>query len=404
MNIFIPQDVQFILNTIMSNGFDAYIVGGCVRDSILNRVPSDYDITTNAFPDDIISLFDKTIPTGIDHGTVTVLINKQPFEVTTFRTESDYLDNRHPSKVSFVTDINEDLSRRDFTINSIAYNDKNGLIDPFNGINDLKSKIVRCVGDSSLRFREDALRMLRAIRFSSQLDFEIDKHTLNAISENKDLLKNISIERIRNEFIKMLLSPKASIAMNHLINTETLKVILPDLYEALLDKKTLSNIDILPNKLCIRLCYTMIPLADFKLCERLLRYLRFDNNTINLTMRFYDAALKDFNFQNRISIKKLIYRISKDHIFDFLDLLKILYIDDFKLAKLVENVQFQVEDIIVNKEPLSIRDLVINGNDLKEFGIQDGKTIGKTLNFLLDEVLKNPELNTKDYLLMLAKQ
>ena len=134
MNIFIPQKVKFILDTLISNGFDAYIVGGCVRDSILNKIPNDYDVTTNAFPDDIMRLFDKIIPTGISHGTVTVLIDKEPFEVTTFRTESDYLDNRHPSKVFFVKDVKEDLSRRDFTINSMAYNTKYGLVDPFNGV------------------------------------------------------------------------------------------------------------------------------------------------------------------------------------------------------------------------------------------------------------------------------
>ncbi|MDY4950474.1 MAG: CCA tRNA nucleotidyltransferase [Clostridium cadaveris] len=404
MNIFIPQKVKFILDTLISNGFDAYIVGGCVRDSILNKIPNDYDVTTNAFPDDIMRLFDKIIPTGISHGTVTVLIDKEPFEVTTFRTESDYLDNRHPSKVFFVKDVKEDLSRRDFTINSMAYNTKYGLVDPFNGVKDLNLKIIRCVGDSSLRFKEDALRMLRAIRFSSQLDFQIDNNTLSAISENKDLLKNISAERIRDELIKMLLSDKAFIAINHMINTKTLKVILPELYEILLTNKSLNNIDLLPNKLYIRLCYLMIPLKNFKLCKGLLKHLRFDNNTINLTMKFYDAILKNFNLQDRVSIKNLIYNISKNNIFDFLSLLKIIYINDFDHIKLIENAQLQVEDIISNKEPLSIKDLKINGNDLKELGIKDGRIIGSILNFLLENVLRNPEINTKNHLLKLSNQ
>ncbi|MDU4953329.1 MULTISPECIES: CCA tRNA nucleotidyltransferase [Clostridium] len=404
MNIFIPQKVKFILDTLISNGFDAYIVGGCVRDSILNKIPNDYDVTTNAFPDDIMRLFDKIIPTGISHGTVTVLIDKEPFEVTTFRTESDYLDNRHPSKVFFVKDVKEDLSRRDFTINSMAYNTKYGLVDPFNGVKDLNLKIIRCVGDSSLRFKEDALRMLRAIRFSSQLDFQIDNNTLSAISENKDLLKNISAERIRDELIKMLLSDKAFIAINHMINTKTLKVILPELYEILLTNKSLNNIDLLPNKLYIRLCYLMIPLENFKLCKGLLKHLRFDNNTINLTMKFYDAIFKNFNLQDRVSIKNLIYNISKNNIFDFLSLLKIIYINDFDHIKLIENAQLQVEDIISNKEPLSIKDLKINGNDLKELGIKDGRIIGSILNFLLENVLRNPEINTKNHLLKLSNQ
>lgn len=404
MNIFIPQKVKFILDTLISNGFDAYIVGGCVRDSILNKIPNDYDVTTNAFPDDIMRLFDKIIPTGISHGTVTVLIDKEPFEVTTFRTESDYLDNRHPSKVFFVKDVKEDLSRRDFTINSMAYNTKYGLVDPFNGVKDLNLKIIRCVGDSSLRFKEDALRMLRAIRFSSQLDFQIDNNTLSAISENKDLLKNISAERIRDELIKMLLSDKAFIAINHMINTKTLKVILPELYEILLTNKSLNNIDLLPNKLYIRLCYLMVPLKNFKLCKGLLKHLRFDNNTINLTMKFYDAIFKNFNLQDRVSIKNLIYNISKNNIFDFLSLLKIIYINDFDHIKLIENAQLQVEDIISNKEPLSIKDLKINGNDLKGLGIKDGRIIGSILNFLLENVLRNPEINTKNHLLKLSNQ
>ena len=404
MNIFIPQKVKFILDTLISNGFDAYIVGGCVRDSILNKIPNDYDVTTNAFPDDIMRLFDKIIPTGISHGTVTVLIDKEPFEVTTFRTESDYLDNRHPSKVFFVKDVKEDLSRRDFTINSMAYNTKYGLVDPFNGVKDLNLKIIRCVGDSSLRFKEDALRMLRAIRFSSQLDFQIDNNTLSAISENKDLLKNISAERIRDELIKMLLSDKAFIAINHMINTKTLKVILPELYEILLTNKSLNNIDLLPNKLYIRLCYLMVPLKNFKLCKGLLKHLRFDNNTINLTMKFYDAIFKNFNLQDRVSIKNLIYNISKNNIFDFLSLLKIIYINDFDHIKLIENAQLQVEDIISNNEPLSIKDLKINGNDLKGLGIKDGRIIGSILNFLLENVLRNPEINTKNHLLKLSNQ
>lgn len=404
MDIFIPKKVQFILNTLILNGFDAYIVGGCVRDSILNKMPNDYDITTNAFPEDIMRLFEKTVPTGIAHGTVTVLIDKEPFEVTTFRTESDYLDNRHPSKVSFVSDVKEDLSRRDFTINSMAYNAKSGLVDPFNGVNDLNSKLIRCVGDSSLRFKEDALRVLRAIRFSCQLNFQIADDTLNAISKNNCLLKNISAERIRDELSKMLLSPRPSVAISYMINTKTLKVIVPNLYETLKISNTIDRIDVLCDKLYVRLCYFMLPLDDFELTEKTLKYLRFDNNTINLTMTFYDAILQNFDLKDTVSVKRLIYKISKEHIFDFLDLLKVIYIDDISEINLIEKVKFKIEDIILNKEPLSIKDLAINGNDLKNLGIKDGRAIGNILNLLLAKTLEMPELNVKESLIILAKQ
>ncbi|MCI6277837.1 MAG: CCA tRNA nucleotidyltransferase [Clostridium sp.] len=404
MDIFIPKKVQFILNTLILNGFDAYIVGGCVRDSILNKVPNDYDITTNAFPEDIMRLFEKTVPTGIAHGTVTVLIDKEPFEVTTFRTESDYLDNRHPSKVSFVSDVKEDLSRRDFTINSMAYNAKSGLVDPFNGVNDLNSKLIRCVGDSSLRFKEDVLRVLRAIRFSCQLNFQIADDTLNAISENNCLLKNISAERIRDELSKMLLSPRPSVAISHMINTKTLKVIVPNLYETLKISNTIDRIDVLCDKLYVRLCYFMLPLDDFELTEKTLKYLRFDNNTINLTMTFYDAILQNFDLKDTVSVKRLIYKISKEHIFDFLDLLKVIYIDDICEINLIEKAKFQIQDIISNKDPLSIKDLAINGNDLKELGIRDGRAIGNILNLLLAKTLEMPQINVKESLIILAKQ
>ena len=196
MNINIPNKVKYIIDTFYKNNYEAYMVGGCVRDCILGLSPKDYDITTSATPEITQSLFKKTIPTGLDHGTVTVVIEHEGFEVTTYRTEGKYIDNRRPESVSFVSDIKEDLSRRDFTINAFAYNEQSGLVDYFDGLNDLNNKIIRAVGEPNARFQEDALRMLRAIRFSSQLDFSIEDKTLSAIKENCDLIKNISVERI----------------------------------------------------------------------------------------------------------------------------------------------------------------------------------------------------------------
>ena len=177
MFINIPNNVQFIIDTFYNNNYEAFMVGGCVRDCLLGLTPKDYDITTSALPNITESLFEKTIPTGIKHGTVTVVLDNENLEVTTYRTEGNYLDNRHPESVEFVSNIKEDLSRRDFTVNALAYNHKEGLIDYFNGIDDIKNKIIKAVGDPNKRFQEDALRMLRAIRFSCQLGFKIDELT-----------------------------------------------------------------------------------------------------------------------------------------------------------------------------------------------------------------------------------
>ena len=206
MLINIPNNVQFIIDTFYKNNYEAFMVGGCVRDCLLGLTPKDYDITTSALPNITESLFEKTIPTGIKHGTITVVLDNENLEVTTYRTEGNYLDNRHPESVEFVSNIKEDLSRRDFTVNALAYNNKEGLIDYFNGIDDIKNKTIKAVGDPNKRFQEDALRMLRAIRFSCQLGFKIDDSTYAAIKSNYKLIKNISIERIRDELCKILTS------------------------------------------------------------------------------------------------------------------------------------------------------------------------------------------------------
>ena len=215
MNFNIPSNVQLIIDTFYKNGYEAFMVGGCIRDLLLNKIPTDYDIATSAPPDITQKLFLKTIPTGIKHGTITVIINEIPYEITTYRTEGKYVDNRHPNEVNFVTNIKDDLSRRDFTINAFAYNYNVGLLDYFNGLNDLNSKLIKCVGDPNTRFNEDALRILRAIRFSAQLDFNIDKKTYSSIKNNYKLINNISKERIRNELEKILLCSNPIKGLNY---------------------------------------------------------------------------------------------------------------------------------------------------------------------------------------------
>ena len=200
----LPKNVKFIIDKFKENGFESYAVGGCVRDSLINRKVNDWDITTNAKPEDTINIFKKTVPTGIKHGTVTVILDKENFEVTTYRVDGEYKDGRHPEKVQFVSELKEDLSRRDFTINAMAYNEEKGLIDYFKGKEDLNKKIIKAVGNPDKRFEEDALRMLRAIRFAAQLNFFIEPSTKEGIKNLSGNIKNVSIERIRVEFDKII--------------------------------------------------------------------------------------------------------------------------------------------------------------------------------------------------------
>ena len=229
MKIILPPRVEFIINELEKQGYEAFAVGGCVRDSILGRNPNDWDITTNALPEAIIKTFKHTIPTGIKHGTITVMIDNLPFEVTTYRIDGEYTDNRHPDEVIFTSKLEEDLSRRDFTINAMAYNYSKGLVDPFNGMEDIREGVVITVGSPHDRFNEDALRMIRAIRFSCQLGFYVEEKTFEAIKLNCELIKRVSIERIRDEFTKILLSKEPSRGIENLRLGGLLQYFLPEL-------------------------------------------------------------------------------------------------------------------------------------------------------------------------------
>lgn len=441
MNIYIPNDVKFIIDTFYKNNFEAFMVGGCVRDSILNNIPKDYDITTSAKPDDTLSLFEKTIPTGIKHGTITILINNNPYEATTYRTEGDYLDNRRPSAVSFVTDIKEDLSRRDFTINALAYNNSVGLIDYFNGLSDIKDKIIRCVGEADKRFKEDALRMLRAIRFSCQLNFDIEKETYNAIINNHKLISNISFERIRDELCKILISDNPSKGLILLKETGLLEIILPEINNLVnftpmctnhnnnVFQHTLKVINNTYNNLILRLAalfhdvgklntltynengFYYFPNHNIEsslMTRNILSKLRFDNSTINIVCKLIEhhLVLNVNSLPSKIEVKQLLNIIGKENINLLFDLQRadINSLDNPKLflAK-VDYMEDLSHEIINNNEPIKIKDLNINGETLiKSFNLKPGKIIGDILNFLLNKVLENPNLNTKELLLELS--
>ena len=369
----LPNNVQYILEKFNSNGFEAFIVGGCVRDSLLNKKPQDYDITTNAFPEKIEELFDKTIPTGIKHGTVTVLIDKNPYEVTTYRVDGEYLNNRKPKDVKFVSNIEEDLSRRDFSINAMAYSPYLGFKDCFNGKEDLKNKLIRCVGDPDKRFSEDALRMLRAIRFSCQLNFKIEKLTAESIRKNFKLIKNISMERIQSEFTKIILSND------------------PDRGLMLLRKLGFSDFLV----------------EEFKNLKLINCYdLYDDNNTINDTCNLVENINNISCNMTRKKLKLLINSVGTENIFDLLDLQKsyLSYMDEYD-TECIDILKNRVSDILASKEPIFIKDLAITGNDLiTELNFKPGKNIGVILNFLLENVMQTPELNNKEDLLNLSKQ
>lgn len=443
MKINIPKEVNYIINNFYKNNYEAYMVGGCVRDSILGTLPKDYDITTSAKPEETVSLFEKTIPTGLKHGTITVLINGNPYEVTTFRTEGTYLDNRRPSSVDFVTDIKEDLSRRDFTINALAYNENKGLIDYFNGVNDINNKTIRCVGEPDKRFKEDALRMLRAIRFSCQLTFYIEENTFNAIKDNYRLIKNISFERIRDELCKILISPNPSRGLELLKDTNLLELILPEI-NSLVDFSpkctnhnrnvfvhTLKVIDNTENNLLLRLSALfhdvgkLNTLTSFnngsfygfpehsgegaKMSEKILSKLRFDNNTIKIVSKLIEhhLVLNVNTMPTKYEVKKLINDVGKNNLSLLFNLQRadINSLDNPKIfLEKVSYTEKLANLILENNEPLTIKDLDIAGEDLiSNLGLKPGKIIGDILNYLLDRVLENSNLNSKEILLNLAK-
>lgn len=443
MNINTPKEVKLIIDTFYKNNFEAFMVGGCVRDILLGNLPKDYDITTSAKPEITISLFDKTIPTGLKHGTVTVLINNEPYEVTTYRTEGKYIDNRRPSSVDFVTDIKEDLSRRDFTINSLAYNQKVGLIDYFNGTDDIKNRIIRCVGNADKRFKEDALRMLRAVRFSCQLNFDIEENTYTAIKNNYKLIKNISSERIRDELCKILISENPSKGLEILRDTKLLEIILPEInalynfspkctnHNRNIFAHTLKVIDNTENDLLLRLSAlfhdvgklnTLTPLNNGTfygfpghclegsiMVKKILSRLRFDNNTIKVISKLIEhhLVLNATTMPTKYEVKILLNEMGVNNI-NLLFSLQRADINSLDNPKVfLEKVRYTenlVNEIINNREPLIIKDLNISGGDLiSNLNLKPGKILGDVLNHLLNIVLEKPDLNSKETLLTLAK-
>ncbi len=390
MTLNFPEYALKCLNIIENASFEAYFVGGCVRDGILGRPSSDIDITTNALPEEIMSLFEHTVPTGIKHGTVTVIIDSRSIEVTTYRTEGTYGDSRHPDSVNFVSDIKYDLSRRDFTVNALAYNPSSGLIDLFGGLEDIKIKQIRSVGDPFERFGEDALRILRAFRFSSVLGFEIESNTLTAAFRLSHLIGNISGERVLEELSK-LASGTNPYVVSEFVNRSFLScfginrtVQQENIFKRLAHCKTDKNKK------------TALLISLFEHNTSVIKEKLKPNNKLYKYISFLDCFKQVTIPSSTLELKQLLNKHSAE-----LTELYILYISLLDPAKAsgIPKMLCEIED---NREPYKISDLKINGQDLTRLGFS-GSDIGIMLNRALNHAMEFPEDNKKDKLLKIIK-
>lgn len=445
IQIILPDKVRHIITEINNAGFEAYAVGGCVRDSILGRIPQDWDITTSAKPLDIKKIFRRTIDTGIQHGTVTVMLGNEGFEVTTYRIDGAYEDSRHPQDVTFTDKLTEDLRRRDFTINAMAYSDETGIIDEFDGLECIEKKLIKAVGDPMERLTEDALRILRAIRFSAQLDYEIDENTKDAILKLAPNLKNISAERIHTELIKLLKSDHPD-RMRDLYELNVTSVILPE-FDALMTTeqktkhhmytvgehtiKALLNINneksafsdrenrILKLSMLFHdfgkpQCLTIDeitgqyhfkghPEVSEKMAISIMRRLKLDNDTINnaaVLIRYHDFRPSLTMQEVRRTIvnvgperMEMLFAVKRAD-----TLAQSMYMREEKLAY-IDEFETKYREVIKNGDCISLKQLAVTGKDLINDGVKAGPELGEILNILFEHVLDVPEHNNKEYLL-----
>ena len=436
----VPERVEHIIDTLTAAGHEAYAVGGCVRDALQGREPADWDITTSASPYEVKALFSRTIDTGIQHGTVTVMLGKEGFEVTTYRVDGEYEDCRHPKEVQFTKSLLEDLKRRDFTINAMAYNPAEGLIDEFDGAGDLKRGIIRCVGDAEARFGEDALRMMRAVRFGAQLGFELEEQTREAVKKLCENLRKVSAERIQTELVKMLVSPHP----DRILEAWELGitgVMLPE-FDACMttSQNTPHHCYTVGEHILHSLCHVradkvlritmllhdigkpvvrktdengrdhfkMHGIAGEKMAAQILRRLKFDNDTIRKVTRLVkwhddrpDGTTK--------AVRRAVNRIGEDLFPYYLEVQQadMLAQSDYRRTEKQERldkVKEAYETIINEHQCVSLKTLAVTGKDLIEAGYKPGREIGETLNRLLEVVLADPQKNQKEILLGLLDE
>lgn len=386
-----PQYVKTVLDKLSAAGFEAYIVGGSLRDMLIGRDPSDFDVTTSALPEEILEVFSdmRTIPTGLKHGTVTVLSDGEPIEVTTFRTDGEYLDSRHPESVSFTNDVCDDLSRRDFSVNAIAYNEKRGIVDPFGGQDDIKRKILRAVGDPDKRMNEDALRIMRALRFSAQLGFSIEENTLASLENTKDGLANVSRERIGVEMAKLITSAEPQEPLRIMLKTGISKYVLGDYIPS---EKCISALSSLPADFFVRFS-CLLWNCDKNKAREILNSLKYSNAQKNGVITLLSSKALPYP-KNDADARRFIISLGKYSQSAAL-LLNTL---DGAPDNLLRDIK-KVDSMCFAK---SITELKINGNDLIKLGI-NGKHIGRALEHLFEIVTDNPSLNTKEKLTKIIK-
>lgn len=386
----IPDFILEIISRLEAAGFEAFLVGGCLRDKMLKRTQSDWDIATSAEPADVMGAFEKTVPTGLKFGTVTVICGSGKAEVTTFRREAKYLDFRRSSSVSFCGDIKSDLSRRDFTINAMAYNPQSGLYDPFDGQSDLKLGLIRAVGQPGERFREDALRILRAFRFAAQLDFQIERKTLEAAVQNSGLVEKVSAERIKIELDKILLSDNPDRAAG-LVSSGALKFLG---FENPADAGLILKTPKVPAVRWAAFLYLFAKGADF---SEILSRLKFDNRTKNYTLWLLNE-LQIAPPDNKASVKRrLASGVSPQ-----------MYEEYLKLCGTLKDVDTEctlkkLRDVVRSNEPYSIKMLDISGGEIAD-NVCKGPDCGRILESLLEKVIENPGFNHKNILLSIAKE
>ncbi|KNZ41819.1 CCA tRNA nucleotidyltransferase [Acetobacterium bakii] len=436
----LPNPVKKVIDKLESCGFSGYIVGGCVRDYLLGKTPKDFDMTTDATPEEVMKCFKdyRVIETGIAHGTVTVMLDGLSIEITTHRTETVYSDNRHPDTVSFSKNIMDDLSRRDFTMNAMAYHPRYGLIDLYGGAKDIEDKVIRCVGDPNQRFNEDALRILRGLRFASDLGFEIEENTRQAIFDCRELLRLISVERITAELTRLLCGQNVKAVLLDAVSV--IAVMIPELLPMVgFDQKTpyhcydilthtavsIENIQPVAHLRWAMLFHDVGKPETYtnddrnighfyghselsqKIAVSRMRALKMDRKTISQVstlVKYHAVPLEP----TKKCIKRWLKRLSQPL---FQDLLAVKYADisaktpgNTKRLEILEAVEVLLKEIVSENECFSRKGLAVNGHDLITMGIDDGKEIGRILDVLLEAVIDEKLENTRDILIKKVKE